>query len=333
MVLFILEWATLCVVLLLPRGLDRTGLRPVFVIRDVSEDVIRLIKNYGYDIGLINDEVFGLDVKLTLDYSSRYNAHVIVTDISNADALRDLGAYKRYLQSLKERGIFLITIDGMDEDSISDKMLIPSDIIVIPYYGVEAEKYMFNSNKILSGPDYFFFRQEFIEMFRIEKVIQKDARNILVSMGGSDQFGFTRKVAKALTRIGRPDLNIKFVIGTGFEDSLKQEIKTVLEGAESNCENLIECDNMAELMRWADLAVISSGLTKYETALMGIPSIIISHDNYHAKTMEDFKRAGSVLHLGCGQNLHEEDIANAVCMLIDDFVLRCDMSPEREGVS
>ena len=79
-------------------------------------------------------------------------------------------------------------------------------------------------------------------------------------------------------------------------------------------------------MLWSDLAITGGGLTKYETAVTGTPSVIISQVAHQAELAKEFEREGTALHLGLGSKVGEEDIAQAVERLLRDDALRAEMS-------
>ena len=83
---------------------------------------------------------------------------------------------------------------------------------------------------------------------------------------------------------------------------------------------------MAGLMLWADLAVTADGLTKYETAVTGTPSIIIAQAEQKSKVASEFEKRGSAWHLGHGSRVSERDIARAVAMALQDDSFRREMS-------
>ena len=83
---------------------------------------------------------------------------------------------------------------------------------------------------------------------------------------------------------------------------------------------------MAQLMLWADIAIISSGLTLYETAVTQVPAIVLSQYPYHEEIMDGFSGTGSFWHLGYGPQVSEEVIVKAVKKLSDDFALREEMA-------
>ncbi len=310
------------------QGLGEIGVKYVFVIRDYEPKITGLIEHYGYKVETIaQDSSFGEDELLTVEIASRYDAKLILIDLSNEDTLANLEGYGSYIETLRGAGKFVVAIDGLGEDCLSTKIPSSCDIVVIPYYGAENGAYkLYSGTKSLLGPAYFIFRKEFIEAAGVNRVIRKDAQNILVTIGGSDPLNLTLVVAKALNRLKVTSLNLRFVIGPGFKPSVSQETRRILSSFKGNYKLVIGNDNMADLMLWSDLAITGGGLTKYELAVTGAPGIIISRFEQEAKKGTEFEKAGSALHLGLVSSLNEERIAEAVKKLSSDATLRAEMA-------
>ena len=310
------------------QGLGETDVRPVFVIRDYEPKVAELIQHYGHPVEtIVKDSSFEEDARLTVGIASRYDVKLILTDLSNEDTLANLEEYSRYLKTLKGTDKFVVAIDGLGEDCISTKIPFPCDIVVIPYYGAENGAYKLHSGtKSLLGPAYFIFRKEFIEAAGVNRVIRKDAQNILVTIGGSDPLNLTLVAAKALNRLKVTSLNLRLVIGPGFGPLVRKELKRILRSFQGNYELVMGNDSMADLMLWSDLAITGGGLTKYEMALTGTPGIIISRFEREAEQGKEFEKAGSTLHLGLINEIDEERIVKAVEKLLHDYNLRAKMS-------
>ena len=310
------------------QSLGKIGVKPVFVIRDYEEKITELVQHYGYAVETIpQDSSFAEDASLTLEFASRYSAKLILTDLSNKNILANLNEYSRYFQLLKETSKFLVAIDGLGEDCVSTKIPIPFDIVIFPYYGAENKDLKFyTTTKLLLGPAYFIFRQEFIEAAKVSREIKKAAQNILVTMGGSDPLNLTIKIAKALNLLNITPLNLRIVIGASFTASVKQELERILKGFKGNYKLIMGSDNIAELMLWSDLTITGGGLTKYETAVTGTPSIIISQFDNEAERTKEFERYGSALHIGLISEVDEEDIVKVIEKLLNDYVARTEMS-------
>lgn len=307
--------------LALAQGLREVRVKALFVTRDYEPRIIELIRR-SEDIELIPAESrFDEDAYRTIELASQYNASLIVIDMSNIDNLSNLEEYHHYLEALKAADRFMIVPDEYI------KADFPRGLQIIPYYDAENMNVRPRGGmKLLIGIKYFIFRQEFVEAARAQRYIKKDARNILITMGGSDPSNLTTRIAKILVVMNRGPLSLRIVIGMGYADSFRPELANIMNGYRGDYQIVIGSDNMAGLMMWSDLAIITGGLTKYETAVTGTPSIIISHNVHEAKMSKIFEKGGSAVHAGLNSQISDEDITKTIEKLLDDNVLRTEMA-------
>jgi spore coat polysaccharide biosynthesis protein SpsF len=140
---------------------------------------------------------------------------------------------------------------------------------------------------------------------------------LIVTMGGSDPRDFTRLALKAVGRQTAP-VHARFVIGPDFADAsaLANEIRT------AGFEALHDvADPAAEFAR-ADLALISFGVTAYEMAALGVPSLYLTLTEDHAKSASAFCQAG----IGDIVSVDVDGIASALNGLLLDRGRRHAMS-------
>jgi len=313
---------------------EKAGLKPVFLVRNHGQNIIEIIRNNDYHVETIPKCCsFRKDAAMTLGFASRHNADVIVMDTSNAATLANLNKYEKYLKTLKSGIGFLISIDGLDEDCVDAKISVASDMIVIPYVGAEDRKYKpCNNTRYLLGPDYFVFRQEFMETAEIRRSIRSKARNVLISVGGSDVSNLTVKIVRALIKSNNVRLSLCFVVGPGFSSFARQQLNRVLRDFSGKCKVIAKNENMAELMFWADLIITGSGLTKYEAAVIGTPAVVISGGSSQQALMDEFEEYGSALHLGREKNIRGKDIGTVVEDILDSRSIRSRMSKKGRGL-
>jgi UDP-2,4-diacetamido-2,4,6-trideoxy-beta-L-altropyranose hydrolase len=318
------------------QALKTKNLRSLFVMKGYDRKISDLITSYGFDVEIIPPEVsFDEDASRTVKIANKTNIRLIVTDMSNSKTMAEPKLYGQYLKALKAQGIFLVTIDGLDTTCISDKMVVSSDIVVIPYFGAEAKNYKFSkSTKPLLGPSYFIFRQELIEAAKDNSAAnKKNVKNILITMGGSDPLNLTAKITKALNRIGKDDLDIKVAVGVAFSPAAVKELKSIAKNNTLgkyefaiNSTSAVDNINMVKLLIWSDIVFSSGGLTKYETAFLGKPTIIISQNKDEEDGSNNFVREMDAIHLGLGVDLGENKIATALERILEDDALRIRMA-------
>jgi len=314
--------------------LKKNGVPSVLVMKNYDSNIVDLSRSFNCKVETISGACsFKEDANITRALADRYRADVIISDMNNTDTLTRVKEYKEYLEILKNDNKFSIIIDGFGSECISAKARIPSDITVIPYFGSEDGIYMScDKTQYLLGPKYFIFREEFRKVTKMKREIKKNANNILVTMGGSDPFKITIKAVKALSRMNKPFLNLKVVLGTAFDSQAKKEIKAILEKFRSGYKIIENCDNMSKLMLWSDLVIINGGLTKYETAITGTPTLVISYSEAEERIMKDFEKGGSAIHLGYTKNIKENNICEAVEDLLSKGSLRKRMSEKGRSI-
>lgn len=316
----------------LAEGFEKNGIKSLFIIRDYQPEIFKIIRNNSFIIKIIPKEnTFKEDVKVTLGFANRYHTKIIILDINNPITMVDLEGYKNYIQTLNRNNLYLIIIGGLQEKRILSGIFLSSGTVIIPYFNAGRIRKT-NGVSYLLGPDYFIFRDDFIKAAKRKRPIVSKAKNVLVTMGGSDPFRLTVKTVKDLVDFCKSSLNLKIAIGPVFDVSIKSDIEKILENYKGNYKLIADSNNMAGLMFWADLVITSGGLTRYEAALIGTPTIVISYDDYQEKIMNDFKKCGCILHLGQAKNVGMGDIGRKVTGLLANSHIRDKMSKKGKAL-
>lgn len=273
---------------------------------------------------LVADAGPGRDAAETRQAAERLRAEVIVTDICDAARLRDCHAIAEFHSQLKQSGALVVCLGGANYVDAA------ADIAITPYVGSDSLKPSTRADQIcLLGPAYFIFRREFADIALLERRIAPRAERLLVTIGGADPSELTLHVVRALAEIDHADLDVRIVVGSGFSNGYCAALRAVTGACALRVEYLINPQNMARLMHWADLAVTGDGLTKYETAVTGTPSIMLSrHDSPHSLNA-DFARTGAVIHLGPADYVKPGVLARTIEVVRDDAQGRHRMS--RQG--
>jgi len=169
------------------------------------------------------------------------------------------------------------------------RVMVTDDLVHWPRYHADvllnqnlgAGKLSYNCDpdtRMLLGPRYALLRTEFLEWRRRRRRIPKQARKVLVTMGGSDPKNVTLKVIRILKRVPVVGLEAVVMVGAGNPhlDVLKAEVQQPGVGGRGPGIRFAHApENVAELMAWADLAVSAGGSTCWELVLMGLPSLVL----------------------------------------------------------
>lgn len=302
-------------------GLDDADLSSVFVTRTFEPHVASLIRSRGYHVEQIpSHETAEEDARLTREIADRNATKLIVTDLCHRSALENREELNTFHQSLA-RDYFTVCLAG------GNAIDIPADILVSPYFGTTYPGSAIDGGRmVLLGPSYFIFRREFIEAARMPRTIAEEPRRVLVTVGGSDKLHMTVRIVKALCLLPQSGLSLRIVLGLGSCEQVKREITDLLAGF-SGKYVLVDYDtNLAQAMVWSDLAITGDGLTKYETAVTGTPSIMLSRFDSEKSLNEEFERAGTTLYLGDGGLIDVGMLADEIQSVLRNAPLRMLMS-------
>jgi spore coat polysaccharide biosynthesis protein SpsF len=205
----------------------------------------------------------------------------------------------------RNRGILIATIDDTSERRReADLAFFP------PIPQLEHMDWGEFKGKLYAGREYVLLRPSFA-------CPAPDPGNslprILVSMGGSDPEGLVFRVVDALETL-REDFQPVLVIGRAFRQ--RQALAERVAHASRAYDIRENVTDMASLMAEADLAVASFGMTVYELAATGVPTIVICLTDDHALSARTLSDAGSILNLGVHARLQPAEIALAIAQLL-----------------
>jgi len=137
---------------------------------------------------------------------------------------------------------------------------------------------------------------------------------VLVAMGGSDPYGLTLRMAKALSYLDSV-FRIRFVIGTGMKDA--QKVARGLVMLKKNYETVEGADDLSIEYANADVALCAFGVTAYELAASGVPALYLSLNEDHLASASAFADAGMGISLGLAGKVSDAEIARNVQWLLN----------------
>ncbi|MBE9138810.1 UDP-2,4-diacetamido-2,4,6-trideoxy-beta-L-altropyranose hydrolase [Nodosilinea sp. LEGE 07088] len=175
-----------------------------------------------------------------------------------------------YQKWLKDVGLKVIAFDDYGHASH-----YWADVVL--NQNITAEEGLYSSRepytKLLLGTRYVLLRKEFWPWRNWQRQIPPVASKVLVTLGGSDPDNVTLTVMQALQKSEIQGLEAAVVVG-GSNPHYGELAQTV-EGWEGSITLRQNVTNMPELMAWADVAITAGGSTCWETAFMGLPSLVI----------------------------------------------------------
>ena len=260
---------------------DKFGIKTCVITSDnfVSRD---LIKNRGI-------EAF-FDESLLFDESFMRDFEVVISDINYLDASY-FKLYSKFSISvcLAPRGVgkFLADISFKDSSFNDIQDIYDSNV----YNGL---KYVVTGNRYRNA-------RKKIDTFQL--IRSED--NIIISMGGLDQFDMTSSAVLGL--IGCPkEWNIKIIIGPQYPHikKLTQKIK------ELNCtvEILKDPPDLYDLMASSSYGIFGSGIVSFEGVGLGLICFNLSQSEFHKHRAEEMEQFDAGFYVGDASIIKEGEI-------------------------
>ncbi len=169
------------------------------------------------------------------------------------------------------------------------------------------------------GPRYFCLRSEFT-LTEESVTIRDEVRRVLITFGGVDPNNLTRRVlALILPECRRRGIAVSVILGRGYaaHHSLREF------GGEVDIQQ--DVADISERMSAADLAFTSAGRTTFETASLGLPTIVLCQNE--RETTHFFAReAYGFRNLGLATAVRDAEVIDTFVSLLDGAALRREMS-------
>ena len=177
--------------------------------------------------------------------------------------------------------------------------------------------------RLLLGPAYALLRHEFYE-WRPQARFREQIRKILLTFGGGDDRGailFCLGAMKAL----EPSIE-RIVLVSSANPGLSDIMNWVGRNDNSNIKLQVDAPEIARHMAQADLAIIAGGTTTFETATMGLPSLIVQITDNQAPNASAWEQAGVAIDAGPLSNLNKNTLRQRVMEMVNNPGLRWSMA-------
>jgi UDP-2,4-diacetamido-2,4,6-trideoxy-beta-L-altropyranose hydrolase len=253
------------------------GVSTEFLMAQCPEELGRALTDEGFDFVRVNCAPGSIkDANFTARAASE--ADWIIVDGYHFDS-----SYQKVLKSAGMRVLFIddyVHCKGYTADIVLNQNMYANSTM----YRDKAPH-----SKILTGPSYALLRAEFAGKRPGDGKVPRIAKNILVTLGGSDKDNLTARVVRALDRSRFKNIEVRVVVGAINQNA--EEIVRICAESKKKMRVLVNIDNMAELMDWADLAISAGGTTAYELAITRTPSVmLVSAENQRLNAAEFCKR-------------------------------------------
>ncbi|HJR56529.1 MAG TPA: hypothetical protein VJ798_08110 [Rhizomicrobium sp.] len=183
-----------------------------------------------------------------------------------------------HAQSVREAGAKLVTFDDRGDGATL------ADINIVAFPASDDET--LPGRRILAGPQALVLDPAIAAFRRPRSALN----SLVVSMGGSDTYGVTMDVVRALKHRGR---TATVILGPGFAHDaalavVKHDGLTVKRNVPS----------LAEEFARHDLAITAGGLTPCEANAAGLPCIVIATEMWEVRVAQVLEQLGGSLFAG-----------------------------------
>ena len=252
------------------------------------------------------------DAREVIRLCERQKIDFAVIDHYRADA--------NYQRLLYEAGVHWLQFDGAARQPLwADVVLNPSPAAKEGFYQSLKQR---PEMRFLLGPRYALLRQEF-RRWQTEVKFRENVRKILLTFGGGNDSGATIFCLESMKFL---DQAIELVVlASGVNPRLSEILDWKNSNDEVNVTVLVDEQEIAKQMANADLAVIAGGTTTFETAALGLPSLIVQIADNQRPNAGAWEQSGAAVDLGRLEKLSSATLQARVTELIGNCGLRKSM--------
>lgn len=171
-----------------------------------------------------------------------------------------------------------------------------------------VEKIPVAANSML-GPYYALLRREFSDVRLQTRSRDGIVRQIFLFMGGGDSSNTTGMVLDALSQSKHGHLPVDVVVGGANPHVSDIQVRSAKL---PNARLHLQVDNMAELMGKADLAIGATGVSTWERAALGLPTLAVSMADNQRDIARHAEASGLLTWLGDAENVSAAEWARHI---------------------
>lgn len=294
--------------------------KPVFALGEAPADIREQIHNAGYETIVLPGAAEARASALR-----QVQANAIILDIAHMQSRRARDTMKKEIDALKPLGLPIVFIDGVNTDALADAALAAElSLCVRPYPGAKAEA----GGRWLTGAEYFIVAPELARESAKTRKAAEPMHRVLVTTGGGDVGALGPRIIRELSAEAEPHFDIRIIVGPLVNSDTRRATRAAAAESPHRVEIYEDRNDLMADMQWSDMAVATTGLTKYELALYSVPSILISPDEQHEMNHRTFRECNTALNLGAAGSLPSGAIREACLRLARDGDLRRRLSEE-----
>jgi CMP-N-acetylneuraminic acid synthetase len=257
----------------------------IFIVDRKSQLAHDTIASYNYPVLMAEDD----DLP---GFVAQQSPGIIIND--------RLDTTEAYMLRLKELNVPLINFEDLGPGAAHADLVINA---MYPERAVLPNHYF--------GHRYFCLRSEFL-LTREVVTIRPEVKNVLLTFGGVDPNNYTLRVLTVIVpECRRRGISVRVILGRGYQanESLAMFAEEV--------DIIQDVSDISEKMLKADIAFTSAGRTTFETASLGLPTIVLCQNEREATHFFASADYGFV-NLGLGNDVADAELLAAFTGLLDN---------------
>ena len=247
-------------------------------LRKMGIDFFVVINNDTAAIGKLKEWNIPFEIAALEDVASNWETTLIKKHQVQVWVNDRLETSITHSKHVKENSISLVSIDDIGEGATFADI----NFIMMPCFYESHGKGL----KVLKGLEYFILNDEVSKYRRI----RSELRSVVVSLGGSDTYGVTMKIAKSLIR---KKIKATIVIGPSF--IFEKELLLI---AENHFQIKQDVPSLLAEFNQHDMAITGGGITPFEANASGLPCIIIASEQHEIENGKFLEKQGSSIFAG-----------------------------------
>ncbi|MGE8377169.1 MAG: hypothetical protein ACN6PN_02435 [Sphingobacterium sp.] len=178
---------------------------------------------------------------------------------------------------------------------------------------------------LYSGRKYLCFDNKFAN-YR-SKTVKKNAKDILITMGGTDPCGLTLSIVNVIKELNQYKFTILLSDKCPTYDVVKEKISEL-----KNATILNFVTDMPKRLFKSDIVILNGGLTRYEACIVGTPFLAISlHEKQFKITQELVDLVGGI-NMGIYSKVRDWELCKEIVELMDNSTLRKETSLKMQNL-
>jgi len=138
--------------------------------------------------------------------------------------------------------------------------------------------------------------------------------SVLISAGGRDPEHISERVLDSVKDL--KDCHVDLVVPIMYDQP--ENLERIATRMASTVTLHWRIKNLRPLMQRATVAVCAFGVTAYELAYLGVPTVLLGHYEYQEAERKRFAQWGSAVNLGWGKTVNPETLHHTVVSLLED---------------